>query len=84
VLREVFGAGLDFDPPAPTDGERERLRRAARRAFVLRLKRAERRGLLPPRIYLSGQRYGWWADALEAALARLPTNYAVATGRQAA
>lgn len=46
-----------------------------KRALRLRLRRAERRGLLPRRVYLSAARFGYWSDELEAAIAKLPSNY---------
>lgn len=76
ALRKVFGADLEFSPDAPTDEERERARARARRAYRLRLTRAERAGLLPRRVYLSTQRFGYWSTELDAKLATLPTNYA--------
>lgn len=48
----------------------------SKRTLRLRLRRAEKRGLLPPRVYLSSQRFGYWADELEAAISTLPNNYA--------
>lgn len=48
----------------------------SKRVLRLRLRRAENRGLLPRRVYLSSQRFGYWADELEAKIAALPSNYA--------
>ena len=61
----VFGSDLD-DPGS----------KKSKRTLRLRLRRAEKRGLLPPRVYLSSQRFGYWADELEAKIAALPSNYA--------
>jgi hypothetical protein len=63
-VREVFAHGLDLGS------------RPGRRALRARLERAEARGLLPARVYVSPRRFGWWADELEAAIARLPRSYA--------
>lgn len=47
-------------------------------AMRYRLKRAEKAGILPKRIYLSPQRFAYDADELEAALANLPRDYTAA------
>jgi hypothetical protein len=64
MLREVYGGGLAEDP-----------KRAAR-AYAARLERAEARGILPRRVYVSPRRYGYDKAELEAALATLPRSYA--------
>lgn len=46
------------------------------RARNMRLRRAEARGLLPARRYLSASRFAYVASELEAALANLPTQHA--------
>lgn len=48
----------------------------SRRAFMARIERAEARGTLPARVYISPRRFGWDAAELEAALAKLPRSYA--------
>lgn len=63
-LRAVFGTGLKADAEA------------ARRAYRARLERAQARGILPRRIYVSPRRYAWDRVELEAALAKLPRSYA--------
>ena len=45
------------------------------RAYRARLRRAEKRGLLPPRVYLSCQRFAYRAGELGAALDSLPTSH---------
>ena len=55
----------------------------SKRTLRLRLRRAEKRGLLPPRVYISSQRFGYWADELAAKNAALPSNYAAVAGRVA-
>lgn len=66
-IRAAFGHGLDLD----ARGERGR---KARRALRVRVCRAEARGVLPPRAYLSAKRSAWPADELLVALARLPRS----------
>lgn len=46
-----------------------------KRALRARLRRAERAGILPRRVYLSSQRFAYDAGELEAALARLPRHH---------
>jgi len=45
------------------------------RAYRARLRRAEKRGLLPQRVYLSCQRFAYRSDELRAALDALPTSH---------
>jgi hypothetical protein len=46
------------------------------RAYRARLERAERRGTLPRRVYVSPRRFGWDAEELRTALDSLPRTYA--------
>jgi hypothetical protein len=46
------------------------------RAYNMRLKRAERKGLLPKRVFLSSVRFAYRRAELEAALANLPRDHA--------
>jgi hypothetical protein len=64
LLRNVFGSGLHRDP------------RRAERAYRARLLRAQERGVLPPKVYVSPRRFGWDRAELEVALANLPRSYA--------
>lgn len=52
-----------------------------KRAQRARLRRAERSGLLPRRVYLSAQRFAYDAAELEAALAALPRAHVATLGR---
>ena len=45
------------------------------RAYRARLRRAEKSGLLPRRVYLSCQRFAYRADELRAALDALPISH---------
>jgi hypothetical protein len=53
----------------------------SKRAQRARLRRAERAGILPRRIYLSSQRWAYDAAELEAALAALPRAHTATMGR---
>ena len=64
MLTVVFGTDLNRDPLK------------AARAYRARLLRAEERGVLPSRVYVSPRRFGWDRSELEAALAKLPRSYA--------
>lgn len=48
------------------------------RALNARLRRAEAAGLIPPRRYVSSQRYVYEREALLDALDRLPTSHSAA------
>ena len=62
VLTTVFGTDLNRNP------------RKASRAYRARLLRAEERGVLPHRVYVSPRRFGWDRGELKAALAKLPRS----------
>lgn len=92
----IFGAGLPDTLPTPKPGdpplseeplseaEQERkLARNRKRALRARLRRAEKRKLLPRRVYVSSQRFGYWSDELEAKLEALPKSYAATLGDSA-
>ena len=63
MLTAVFGAGLNRDPLK------------AARTYRARLLRAEGRGTLPARVYVSPRRFGWDKSELETALSQLPRSY---------
>jgi hypothetical protein len=69
ALKSIFGYGLSCDAAKAT------------RAYRQRLLRAEARGLLPRRLYVSPRRFAWDAEELRAALAALPRSYAEALTR---
>jgi hypothetical protein len=96
IIMRTFGVGLPEELPEPPKDESEekraarlaetgeeraaRLARNRKRALRQRLRRAEKAGILPQRIYCSSQRFAYRAEELEAALERLPRNYIAALG----